>query len=507
MGLLSEECWDQFDPVYKRVHDGKKFTDNFASFLTKLSQIERDYSRKIQSLCKGMNEQDTGTLNQSWMTVRFEIESMGKKHGEIADSVQQNVAEPINAFVKETKAPRIALRDRGTKLIKDLASAEHRLKSAKTAFERDRKKQDESQDDYDKAQPQSKQIDKLAKKLQGAIKDAQAADKKYTDSVSHLNETQTRFQDTEMPKILDDLEEMERRRINTFKQCFFAISNAHEEMVPVLSNSIANEKKSAEDISDENDLREFVTTTKSGKSKPDKCEYEPYDSAAAMCIKAPASSGGGAASTPSASSSSGGRGGGGGAAPPATVVQQVQPPATGGSGGAASFPPPAAAVADASRDAPAGGGGGASGATGRCRALYDYDASDPNELSFKTGEIIQILHRDPSGWWQGNLNGRVGVFPSVDWVEEIPDDAPGAAPETAAPPPAAAAPPAAATPRGNLGNCSAQYAYAAEDPGEINISVGDVLLVDTNEGGWYVGRNATSGEQGRFPSNFCTPIE
>eukprot|EP00013_Stygamoeba_regulata_P028858 CAMPEP_0177646796 /NCGR_PEP_ID=MMETSP0447-20121125/9957_1 /TAXON_ID=0 /ORGANISM="Stygamoeba regulata, Strain BSH-02190019" /LENGTH=1048 /DNA_ID=CAMNT_0019149337 /DNA_START=284 /DNA_END=3426 /DNA_ORIENTATION=- len=68
---------------------------------------------------------------------------------------------------------------------------------------------------------------------------------------------------------------------------------------------------------------------------------------------------------------------------------------------------------------PMGGGGGGGGGIGKCRALYDYDATDPNELSFKQNEIITILQKDPSGWWQGELNGRVGVFPSVDWVEEV----------------------------------------------------------------------------------------
>ena len=37
----------------------------------------------------------------------------------------------------------------------------------------------------------------------------------------------------------------------------------------------------------------------------------------------------------------------------------------------------------------------------------------------RAGDIITILDKDASGWWKGELNGNVGFFPSVEWVEEI----------------------------------------------------------------------------------------
>ena len=43
------------------------------------------------------------------------------------------------------------------------------------------------------------------------------------------------------------------------------------------------------------------------------------------------------------------------------------------------------------------------------------------------GDIITILEKDRSGWWKGELNGTVGYFPSVEWVEEIPMQAAAAA--------------------------------------------------------------------------------
>jgi len=51
--------------------------------------------------------------------------------------------------------------------------------------------------------------------------------------------------------------------------------------------------------------------------------------------------------------------------------------------------------------------------TSLVRALYDYDAENEGDLSFKEGDMINILDKsDPSGWWQGEVNGNVGFFPS-----------------------------------------------------------------------------------------------
>ena len=44
-------------------------------------------------------------------------------------------------------------------------------------------------------------------------------------------------------------------------------------------------------------------------------------------------------------------------------------------------------------------------------ALYSLEASEEGELSFNEGDRIEVIHKDPSGWWEGRLNGEVGLFP------------------------------------------------------------------------------------------------
>lgn len=52
-----------------------------------------------------------------------------------------------------------------------------------------------------------------------------------------------------------------------------------------------------------------------------------------------------------------------------------------------------------------------------CIALYDYDASAEDELTFEENQIIKIVNKSPhgvdDGWWEGEIEGRCGNFPSL----------------------------------------------------------------------------------------------
>uniref|UniRef100_A0A4W6F6E9 Vav 3 guanine nucleotide exchange factor b n=1 Tax=Lates calcarifer TaxID=8187 RepID=A0A4W6F6E9_LATCA len=50
-------------------------------------------------------------------------------------------------------------------------------------------------------------------------------------------------------------------------------------------------------------------------------------------------------------------------------------------------------------------------------ARYDFCSRDTRELSLLQGDIIKIYTKMSSGWWKGEVNGRVGWFPST-YVEE-----------------------------------------------------------------------------------------
>ncbi|XP_020279725.1 F-BAR and double SH3 domains protein 2 [Pseudomyrmex gracilis] len=63
-----------------------------------------------------------------------------------------------------------------------------------------------------------------------------------------------------------------------------------------------------------------------------------------------------------------------------------------------------------------------------CIALYDYDATCDEELSFLEGDIIKVVKKEPhdvdDGWWEGELRDQRGLFPSLIVEPCGPDGAP-----------------------------------------------------------------------------------
>ncbi|XP_074659382.1 nostrin-like isoform X4 [Tubulanus polymorphus] len=56
---------------------------------------------------------------------------------------------------------------------------------------------------------------------------------------------------------------------------------------------------------------------------------------------------------------------------------------------------------------------------GECTALYDYAATQSDELSLRQGDVIQIIHKHEDGWWYGEKPDKSrGMIPAT-YVTEV----------------------------------------------------------------------------------------
>ncbi|GAA5888931.1 hypothetical protein JCM16303_002785 [Sporobolomyces ruberrimus] len=64
---------------------------------------------------------------------------------------------------------------------------------------------------------------------------------------------------------------------------------------------------------------------------------------------------------------------------------------------------------------------------GQCKAVWSYQKSQPDDLGFQQGDIIDIVSEENHDWWRGSLRGQTGLFPS-NHVERIQGNSNGAPP-------------------------------------------------------------------------------
>ncbi|XP_023217516.1 F-BAR and double SH3 domains protein 2-like [Centruroides sculpturatus] len=122
-----------------------------------------------------------------------------------------------------------------------------------------------------------------------------------------------------------------------------------------------------------------------------------------------------------------------------------------------------------------------------CQALYDYIATCDEELSFCEGQMIKIInkmvHDIDDGWWEGEIDGKIGLFPSLV-VEEVRSE------------------------EGSITSqkdsyCQALYDYIATCDEELSFCEGQMIkiinkMVHDIDDGWWEGE--IDGKIGLFPS-------
>ncbi|KAL4657358.1 SH3 domain-containing kinase-binding protein 1-like isoform X1 [Arapaima gigas] len=58
----------------------------------------------------------------------------------------------------------------------------------------------------------------------------------------------------------------------------------------------------------------------------------------------------------------------------------------------------------------------------RCRVAFSYAPQNDDELELKIGDIIEVVGEVEEGWWEGSLNGKIGMFPS-NFTKELDEAA------------------------------------------------------------------------------------
>ncbi|XP_075971635.1 uncharacterized protein LOC142973624 isoform X10 [Anticarsia gemmatalis] len=123
------------------------------------------------------------------------------------------------------------------------------------------------------------------------------------------------------------------------------------------------------------------------------------------------------------------------------------------------------------------------------KALYTFNGQTNRELSFRKGELIHVRRQIDSNWYEGELHGRIGLFP-YNYVEIQKGDA-------------------VQTPKKPVvveGRARAKFDFTAQTNLELPLKKGEVVVltrrIDQN---WWEGRNGN--KTGIFPDSYVTVLQ
>lgn len=306
-------------------------------------------------------------------------------------------------------------------MLVDLKAAELKLAKAKEKFEKQKRVEVKAREEFQRAREShnAKLLASLTKKVEKEARDAEKCDQEYADAVKRAQEQQQRVYEADMPRVLTDLEAIELECAASTRDTLVRFADARSAHAPRLVAVGTAIGERAKKFVPQSHIQAFCDANRTGATVRPHAVYEPFDGNAPMPPAAAAAS----ATGPAGAMMPGGAGGSLGSMPSATMAHAASMP------GGLNAPPNVSPRV-----------GGAPPPTERCRALYDYEAQDDGEISFKAGEILTVLHKDESGWWTCQLRtGQSGLLPS-NFAELLP---PTAAPAPSSSPPGPPTGPAA----------------------------------------------------------------
>ncbi|XP_060598250.1 uncharacterized protein LOC132752021 isoform X18 [Ruditapes philippinarum] len=125
---------------------------------------------------------------------------------------------------------------------------------------------------------------------------------------------------------------------------------------------------------------------------------------------------------------------------------------------------------------------------GKAKGLYNFTAHNSRELAFRKGDILYLIRQIDANWFEGERNGRIGIFP-VNYVEVLTsiEEASTAA-------------------RQSEGQARAKYTFNSQTSVELPLNKGDIVTLLRNvDDNWFEGR--VGNRQGIFPVAYVEVLQ
>eukprot|EP00052_Salpingoeca_macrocollata_P022990 m.201137 g.201137 ORF g.201137 m.201137 type:complete len:662 (-) comp21931_c0_seq2:27-2012(-) len=127
----------------------------------------------------------------------------------------------------------------------------------------------------------------------------------------------------------------------------------------------------------------------------------------------------------------------------------------------------------------------------RCRAVGNYTAKAPGELSFKQGDSVFVIKKTNQPMWSGVFQGKTGLFPRTMVVDEEDEKE---------------LKKAASNKEIKIKRCRAIKSFTGNDSSQLSFTYGDIILVPKPNSS-EVWQGVCKGNVGMFPASFVVDAD
>ncbi|OJJ51486.1 hypothetical protein ASPZODRAFT_87894 [Penicilliopsis zonata CBS 506.65] len=254
-------------PMLDRMHNAKVTCDELKAFYTARASIEEEYAKKLLALCrKPLGSCETGTLRESFDSVRTETEAIAKAHSAIASQIKIELEEPLAAFAGGIKERRKIVQNGIERLLKTKIQQTQAVNKARDRYEQDclRIKGYLAQGHMVMGQEERRNKAKLEKtqaQLASNSTDYEAAIKILEDTTGRWNK--------EWKSACDKFQDLEEERLDFTKSSLWTYANIASTVCVSDDASCEKIRLSLENCEVERDIVIFIKEAGTGQEIPD----------------------------------------------------------------------------------------------------------------------------------------------------------------------------------------------------------------------------------------------
>ncbi|KAL7751571.1 Protein BZZ1 [Sorochytrium milnesiophthora] len=260
---------DALPLVSNHIANGLQFMHDFREFVKERSAVEREYAKNLDALVRrhsvrvekrmrdlslgtlvppGKDEECYSTAMQAWATVLIKTEAIGKERAQFADRLLSEVSGEVLWYNADTC---------------HLADVQGTADKTKVTIQR-------------KEEARKKHIAFAAKLTSDRDKLLAEKDKNnYLIALSTANTTKKSFYCEEIPWIMDELQDLEYRRLDNMKAILGDLVRIDAEMATTTCQLVEALKPSVDQIQPDKDIHLFVKTNQRDWTEPADFTFDP----------------------------------------------------------------------------------------------------------------------------------------------------------------------------------------------------------------------------------------